>query len=96
MDDSILSLEVENLRELLRLKSLNDRLLDANQNLLSRLVKSGLPLDPETESLILEVRKTLRLIALPTEPKRPDEGSHRDDFGRPNGESPEPGQESIK
>lgn len=77
MDDSLLSLEVENLRELLRLKGLNDRLLDANHNLLLRLIganqKRGLPLDPEMLALVSEVSKTLRLIATPTEPKQPTE-----------------------
>jgi len=71
MNDSLLSLEVENLRELLRLKALNDRLLDANHNLLVRLVnlsgKSGISLDAETLALVSEVRSVLRQIGHPSD-----------------------------
>ncbi len=51
------------LQEIDRLRDLNERLLDASQNLLLRLIsiqrKSGIPIDPETMGLVATVRKTL-------------------------------------
>jgi hypothetical protein len=60
------------------LVELNERLLDANQNLLLRLValsrKSGLPIDVETMGLVATVRKTLHQIhEPPTIPRQPNE-----------------------
>ncbi len=66
MDDSILKLELENLRELLRLKNFNNELLDANHNLLTRLVQLSesvkLPIDIETQGLLASVRHILDQI----------------------------------
>lgn len=66
MNDSILELEVENLRELLRLKNINKELLDSNHNLLTRLIheyeKKGLVLEPEIEALVLRVKQVIREI----------------------------------
>jgi predicted nucleic acid-binding Zn ribbon protein len=80
MNDSILELEVENLRELLRLKNINKELLDANHNLLTRLVqecdKNGVILAPEIEALVLRVKQIIREIN-PNQPKIYKENIHR-------------------
>jgi hypothetical protein len=71
MEDSILILQLEKLNELLRLKGLNDRLLDANENLLLRLTqlaqRSGIPIDAETMALVAEVRGILARMNLSDE-----------------------------
>jgi len=67
MNDSILELEVENLRELLRLKNINKELLDANHNLMIRLIsecaKNGLFVEPEIEALLTRVRQIIEGIS---------------------------------
>ena len=66
MDDSLLKLEVDNLRELLRLKDLNNDLYEMNTALLSKLVKLleryHDNLDPETIALLGRANQILRDI----------------------------------
>jgi len=66
MDDSLLKLEVENLRELLRLKDLNNDLLESNFFLMNRMIqeyrKEGRAPPVEFEALLGRVRQILREI----------------------------------
>ncbi|NIP61415.1 MAG: hypothetical protein GWN01_00460 [Nitrosopumilaceae archaeon] len=59
-DDSLLKLEVQNLKELLRLKDLNNELLEIHYSLLERLVKlykkEGRIIEPEIEALLERTR----------------------------------------
>lgn len=63
MNEDLLRLEVENLSELFRLKDINKKLLDANYNLLTRLVHEceihKVPIQPEIEALFVQVRQIL-------------------------------------
>lgn len=63
MDDSLLHLEIENLRELLRLKNLNKQLLDANYTLLTKLIekheKDGSPIEANIQTLLADVKRVL-------------------------------------
>ena len=66
MDDSLLKLEVENLKELLRLKDLNNDLYEINTALLDKLIKLfekyNDTLDVETVSLFGRANQILRDI----------------------------------
>jgi hypothetical protein len=63
-------MSLENLiNEVLRIKGINEQLLDTSYNLLFRLIKkskeNNIPIDVETIALITEVRKTLGEIHNP-------------------------------
>lgn len=63
VDDSLLELEVQNLKELLRINSLNEKLLDANHNLMLRIIqKYRIPIDAETLALLSETKRVLHEI----------------------------------
>jgi hypothetical protein len=68
--DTLLKLYHEKIAEVLALKELNERLLDASNNLLIRNIdfsrKNNLSVDPETKSLIAEVRSILHQMQSPT------------------------------
>ena len=64
MEDNLLKLEIDNLKELLRLKGLNDELLEANYLLLDRLVKihqiEGRVMEPEITAMLGRIKQILR------------------------------------
>lgn len=62
-NDDLMLLYLKKMEEVLTLKSLNEKLLDANHNLLIRNIeisrKNNIPIGCETQALIAEVRSIL-------------------------------------
>lgn len=72
MDDSLLKLEVENLRELLRLKDLNNELLEVNYNFMNRLIqeyrKERKTIPVEIEAMLGKIKQILQEIQFADQP----------------------------
>ena len=76
-DEHLLRINLVKLEETLALKELNDELLDANHNLLSRTIqfcrKNNIPIDNEMKALITRVRHILQEMQNPSpQRKHPD------------------------